>query len=117
MCSVDESDEKRQRTIKIGSNNLFEVGCCIFVVCFLYCFHVLKQNRLEMGMLLKAKVLLVLYNVFSAVVSSNTIVGNGCIVGAAAKIPPNQIVLDDTIVWGSTNMKAQISNREVMSTT
>ncbi len=111
---MDESDEKRQRTLKIGSNNLLEVGCCICRPYSVLLFEGIEGKQIGDGNVIESKGLCNMCSVHViAFVSVNTIIGNGCIIGAAARIPPNQIIQDDTIVWGpANNMRTQPNNRD-----
>ena len=73
----------------IGNNNVFEVDCCS---------HALKigdNNVLEM----------------KSFIGRNTVLSNGCVVGAGCKIETNESLPENCVIYGSSNERQIMADK------
>jgi len=74
------------RTLKIGNNNVFEVGCRV------------ESISIGDANIVEAR----------AILGAGTVIGNGCCIGAGVVIPPGTVVPDHTVIWGSNREQRRI---------
>jgi len=83
--------EQKLASLRIGSNNVFEVGSQIF------CSKIGNSNIIE------AK----------AVVSEGVVIEDGCIIGMGVLVPPHQVVKSNTIIFGPDSSVQQLPPNSV----
>jgi len=89
----DQSEKKEEpelRTMKIGSNNVFEVGCIIEG-------DIGNNNTIES----------------KAHIMAGSVIGDGCIIGAGVKIGQHERIPDNTVVSAPRNHLTEVSAPDI----
>lgn len=81
--NATEEERKKPKTLIIGSNNIFEVGCYVEAA------KIGDANVLEV----------------KSVLHSNCIITNGCVIGSLTHVQPNETIPENTVIFGERGQR------------
>ncbi|CAJ0935888.1 unnamed protein product [Ranitomeya imitator] len=98
-----DSEDVEPKTMIIGTNNVFEVGCCILPVC-----KSSNSQAMKMGdnNVIESK----------AYVGRNVILTSGCIIGACCQVDTCELIPENTVIYGSDCLRRVQTERPQVGT-